>query len=128
MYGAGTAGTNNGVGCYFDDGLLRFHLTGNTFSASAPQVATGAILQTTWGYSTANGRQMDLNGTQLATETTKIANIAAATGRIGLDWAGSNYFDGDIAEILLFAADNTLADKHKIETYLFLKIRHHWNT
>jgi hypothetical protein len=121
MYGAGTAGTNNGVGCYFDNGLLRFHLTGNTFSASAPQVTTGAILQTTWGYSTANGRQMDLNGTQLGTETTKIANIAAATGRIGLDWAGSNYFDGDIAEILLFAADNTLADKHKIETYLFLK-------
>ena len=113
----------------WSDNTIRFDIgdsTGNgrlTYNPYTTVTQYGDVNQWTYLSSQTGGNEqrMRIDGSQFASSTQSTTmtgnNNALYVGSDG----GTNYFDGDIAEIVTYTADHTAAEINRIESYLALK-------
>ncbi len=106
----------SGTTCWYDGQGLSYRLN-STSCVTTSQHLTSMIYDGTTGYLYQDGSQVDTNTFTLDT-TVGVVRLGNQNRAV------SEYWDGDISEILLYDADLTPTEQQKVEGYLACK----WGT
>ncbi|MFN0200304.1 MAG: hypothetical protein ACKVTZ_02220, partial [Bacteroidia bacterium] len=121
IVGAGTAATNQAVFLGLNNGMMPHYYFGNIWNPAATGVSSGLTLLTGHSYNATESRQIDLFGRRIATNTAATPNISTASNRLGSAYYNGDYFDGKIAEVILYPIDQNATEQKRVESYLAIK-------
>lgn len=112
---------------YFDDTTIRFGNYAYDIDYTAEAYSSPIPRMHTFRFSTTNGKDYWLNGgttadSSDASQTLPLSsNTGSALGRAIFAAGDINYFNGDIAEVIIFLRALQVEERQNIETYLSKK-------
>ncbi|MEQ9425076.1 MAG: LamG-like jellyroll fold domain-containing protein [Cyclobacteriaceae bacterium] len=121
LLSAGEPGINQGGGFGFSSNAISHDFSGNTFSAGT--AADNEVILSTFTYShSSTTRTIFKSGNSVGTENNQSKNFDTDGNHIGSDNSGTgSFYDGKIAEIIIYDDDLSSTNQNQVESYLALK-------
>lgn len=118
-------GTNS-ADQYFDAGYTTLDRTNfsNTTTAFLQQTGHNTIgnnLMTRFGYNAADRRQVSVNGKFIGSNNLSAFNLVKNIAYLGANRTATQFFDGEIAELIVYQMDPIGLNNNRIESYLAIK-------
>lgn len=99
----------------------RFHTYNNAWAPSVSTLVNGAVLQSTYHFQSAM-RYLSVNSISYGSRSASI-NLQTGGAYIAANHngPGAASFDGEIAEVIIYAENSSTTNRNKIESYLDMK-------
>ncbi|MFN6944790.1 MAG: T9SS type A sorting domain-containing protein [Cytophagaceae bacterium] len=122
MMGLGSSSNNRSINVGTNGASLgRFHTWNNAWSPSAPLITNAAVIQSSYNF-VSGTRYLSVNSVSYGSSAAPI-NLLAGGAYLGSNHnsATAANFEGEIAEVIVYANNSSAADKLRIESYLSMK-------